>query len=398
MATHVKLLDNGTIKVGDREIPKKRRRDDEDQADKDYRDLYKYLGAAINRVNSMQNKLLKIGQLSACVGEPERVPCATSSQQEATTPQSGTLALVGGVEVERTQQTAQDTPQSTSGSESTLALFDPDRVAGIGDEDEDDDVTPLRLDPESYLAKAGIRFTSWAHRTRLTESNSMAQPKDGIEFPHKKRKETGGDDGKEMCWVETNRRLSVNAKLTLNGKETDVNPTHILSQANGLLKPGERLERELRFRAFVVDGNCTNPFLKSSHTRPTAIGDKPTIKSGCMWIDPNDGSKFTSLQMGPFHKLNPGENKNASANGSVVTFDDFKFRPEALSGRINNSSNGSLRIVIVPHHPVLKRLESFYTISDEFKIGARVRPISKPTSSAASNSEAGNAADGEEDD
>jgi hypothetical protein len=77
----------------------------------------------------------------------------------------------------------------------------------------------------------------------------------------------------------------------------------------------------------------------------------------------------------------------------VITFDEFKFRREALSGRISNSSGGSLRIVVAPEHPVLKRLQSFYTVSDEFKVAARVRPITKPV---AGHPDAGGDGDGDD--
>jgi hypothetical protein len=393
MATHVRLLDNGTIKVGDREIPKKRRRDEDEDAERDYRDLYRYLGAAINRVNSMQNKLSRIHGLSSSFRDTERVPGVITDRQEqqeqsppataASPSSSSALALAGPVESEQSDSTAHEASPSVNSTEGTLALFDPDHVASIGEEEDDtlssgtNYTPPLTLDPTSYLAKSGIRFSSWAHKAKVTDDTPIAQQKKGRDFPHKKRKETAGEGGRVMCWLEANRPVSVTAKLTVNGKDAGVDPAQILSQANSLLKPGERVRRELRFRAYVVDGDCTTPHIKSSQTRPTSVGEKPTISNGCVYIDENDGARFTTL-LNPFHRRNPHEYRFASAEGQVITFDEFKFRREALSGRISNSSGGSLRIVIAPEHPVLKRLQSFYTVSDEFKVAARVRPITKP--------------------
>jgi hypothetical protein len=306
--------------------------------------------------------------------------------------------LAGPVESEQSDSTALEASPSVNSTEGTLALFDPDHVASIGEEEDDtlssgtNYTPPLTLDPTSYLAKSGIRFSSWAHKAKVTDDTPIAQQKKGRDFPHKKRKETAGEGGRVMCWLEANRPVSVTAKLTVNGKDAGVDPAQILSQANSLLKPGERVRRELRFRAYVVDGDCTTPHIKSSQTRPTSVGDKPTISNGCVYIDENDGTRFTTL-LNPFHRRNPHEYRFASAEGQVITFDEFKFRREALSGRISNSSGGSLRIVVAPEHPVLKRLQSFYTVSDEFKVAARVRPITKPV---AGHPDAGGDGDGDD--
>ena len=151
---------------------------------------------------------------------------------------------------------------------------------------------------------------------------------------------------------------------------------NILAAANKLLSNGRRQPHELIYRAYVVDGAVTDTRNFANQTRPQSVGNHVTIESGCMFIDERDGARFTNL-LNPFRRENPNEFKYASANGAIVKFDDFRFRQDALSGNIKNTSKGSLRVVFAPEHPVLKRIDAFYALSDEFRVGARVRPIAR---------------------
>jgi hypothetical protein len=362
----VKLLAGGIIRVGDRDIPRKRRRDSTEDADRDYSDLYRFVVSAIHKLDAYQAKLTRISQLSSSSGIyalplQGQAPSAALPSALAPAPQG-----------ERAD------PCSTSNGECTLTLFDPERLTTLGEDNDDDLLSPLsHIDCGSYLANIMLTFESWAHTVTLTDAEPFMSRTTGIDFPHKIRRDWAGKDGTDTLWVEAGRPMSVTARLAhdVNGannrKSRGVSVSQILSEANKLLPCGERPPQELRFRAFVVDGTCTNPYIKATHTRPT------TDHGCCVHVDDdNDGAVFTTL-LANFERRNPREIRfsRANANNNTITFNDFRFRSDALSRRLSNSSNGSLRIVIAPEHPILKRLKSFYTISDEFKIGARIRPV-----------------------
>lgn len=363
----VKLLPGGILRVGDRDIPRKRRRDNPEDADRDYSYMYRYVVAAIRKLDAYDAKLTQIRKLSSSSGMytlplQGQAPSAALPNALAPAPQG-----------------EHADPCSTSNGECTLTLSDPERLATLG-EDTDDDLSspPSHVDCGPYLANTRLTFESWAHTVKLTDAEPFASRKTtGTDFPHKIRREWTGKDGTDTLWVEAGRPMSVTARLVhdVNGaknrKSRGVSVSQILSEANKLLPCGERPHQELRFRAFVVDGTCTNPYIQATHTRPV------TDRSCCVHVDDdNDGVVFTTL-LANFERRNPREFRfaRANANNNTITFEDFRFRSDALSRRLSNSSNGSLRIVIAPEHPILKRLKSFYTISDEFKIGARIRPV-----------------------
>ena len=343
VVTKVSLTETGHLVVGGRKLPKKRVADDE-QSKVDYEQLYKYASHAVSQLQEQKRKMVKIMKICAPdTAHPSAVVSAPNAHESS---------------------------------------------ADDNDDDDDDDndslmgggVSITSLPENSVLLKTKVKFDSWAHKVTLEsnpfEKRSAKNEKGASQhsFPHLKRLESDDQIG---LWVETGRKITFTIKFDLHGSGADqITSSTILANANKHLAPGERHRHELVFSSYVVDGDVVDPKNARKQTRPTSIGDDATIENGCVYIDEADGARFTNLLV-PFNRKNKKEVRKAKASGSSVTFDDFKFRHDALSGSIKNTSNGSVRLVFVPEHPVLRRIEAFYTVSDEFKLGARVRPIAK---------------------
>lgn len=420
MATRVRVdADGSNIHIGDLCIPRRRPVGESRRAlEDDYASLYTQLFSALRVIKNQNATLSRIGALAG----NNQVRSATPVHIAGTAEEVSTLegpALLCGPPTEETTPTGQTTdsteheeraPSTTTDEDAAVVSPRPaDPAPGAqprAPSSSPTDVTlinyscfgsldsrhqhPVSQSPsapnelvlaDGFLRNCRLVFKTWTRDVKLTDAHAIAQQKSRNNlFPHRYRLEQSGESAH---WVQADQGLTIQAAIVSASTGHPVDTAQLLSKANSFLTAGQVHPSELLFHAYVVNGSCQTPTDRSKQSRPCSIGESSTITGGgCVYVSPLDGRQYTSL-LPDFKVTDDGEYQTASAtpnagpSPSTVSFTGCKFRPEALSSRIKNDSDGSLRFVVMPEHPVIRALPNMFTMSPEFYVGSRVRAVSK---------------------
>lgn len=221
----------------------------------------------------------------------------------------------------------------------------------------------------AILGKVRLRCTSWADNVEFKgDTRIITREKGHSGFPHVVRI---GKSGATEYFVEHGRTFDVccEIKYLLGGVFTD--SSELLNHANQWMPSNVADVSELRFEMYLIyasgdgrHGNSEKPFASTderSHFRP-----------GVCIAEDYKGNTCTNL----FTNFNPNNTNEifygACTRGRIV-FNNIQFRKDALSSNVL-AGDGAFRFVIRAKHPSLRDLVNYTALSQQFYVGARVRP------------------------